>query len=200
VTPPPSGPARARRGARGRVLGLAVAVAIAALAASAAHATTYLALTPSQMLGKANIVFVGTVSSISVTVRAGRPWTDVSFNVATALEGVPVDGKGNPTGPVQLSFLGGDAAGGPALIVGGMPHFQSGETVLVFAYDQSYASPIVGFRQGLWRVTSAGVVDEDSRPLSVDANGELSAGGPGASLAQIVAAIRHQLAAKAGTP
>ena len=178
----------------------ALPFALALALAASAHATTYLRLTPPQMLAKADIVFVGTVSDVSVAVHGGRPWTEVSFDVTTPLEGIPVDANGNPTGPAQLSFLGGDAAGGPSLTVSGMPQFQNGERVLVFAYDQAYASPIVGFRQGLWKVTSAGVVDEDGRQLSVDANGDLVAGGSGAPLDQIVKTITKLLGSKASTP
>lgn len=165
-----------------------------------AHATTYLQLTPGQMLAKADLVFVGTVSDVTVNVRDGRPWTDVEFTVETPIEGVPLDADGRPSGPETLSFLGGDAAGGPSLAVGGMPQFEKGERVLVFAYDQAYASPIVGFRQGLWRVTAAGLLDEGGRQLSVDANGALVSGGSGAPLQQIVDAVRKLLGPKATTP
>lgn len=181
--------------------GVRVLSALAALMlAAGAHATTYARLTPGQMLDKADIVFVGTVSNVSVSVRGGRPWTDVSFDVETPIEGVPVNAAGKPSGPERLSFLGGDAVGGPSLTVSGMPQFQSGDRVLVFAYDQAYASPIVGFRQGLWHVTAAGLVDEEGRQLSVDANGALVAGGSGAPLQQIVDAVRKLLGPKATAP
>ena len=165
-----------------------------------AHATTYLQLTPAQMLDRADLVFVGTVSDVSVAVRGGRPWTDVTFDVGTPLEGIPTDADGKASGPETLSFLGGNAAGGPSLTVSGMPQFQNGDHVLLFAYDQAYASPIVGFRQGVWRVTDAGLVDEDGRQLSVDKNGDLVAEGSGAPLPQVVDAIRKLLGPKATAP
>lgn len=177
---------------------LLVALLAAPLPWTAAHATTYLQLAPGQMLDKADIVFVGTVSSVSVSVKDGRPWTAVTFDVGIPIEGIPTDANGKATGPKVLSFLGGDAAGGPALTVSGMPEFKQGERVLVFAYDQAYASPIVGFRQGLWQVTDAGLVGLDGRRLSLDANGKLVAGGAGAPLQQIVAAIDKHLGPKAG--
>lgn len=188
---PAGGPSRAL---------FALVGALALALGTLGHATTYLQLTPVQMVDKADIAFVGTVSGVSVTVRGDRPWTDVSFDVQTPLEGVATDANGHATGPVQLSFLGGDAAGGPSLTVGGMPAFHEGERVLVLAYNQAYASPIVGFRQGLWIVTAAGVRDEDGRQLSVDGQGKLVAGGSGASLQQIVTAIRDQLSSKGNAP
>jgi len=177
---------------------LLVALLAAPLPWTAARATTYLRLGPDQMLDKADIVFVGTVSSVSVSVKNGRPWTAVTFDVGTPIEGIATDANGKATGPKVLSFLGGDATGGPALTVSGMPSFKDGERVLVFAYDQAYASPIVGFRQGLWQVTDAGLVGLDGRRLSLDANGDLVAGGAGAPLQQIIAAIVKHLGAKAG--
>lgn len=165
-----------------------------------AHATSYLELTPDQMLDKAAIVFVGKVSDTTVKLLSGQPWTQVTFDVETPIEGVPTDANGNAKGPVQLSFLGGNAAIGPSLTVSGMPQFQNGDRVLIFAYHQDYASPIVGYRQGLWRVTAAGLVDEDGRQLSIDDNGNLVAGGSGAALQDVVDAIRTLLGSKAATP
>ena len=183
---------------------LALRLASAALAAvllgAPAGATTYLQMTPQAMLAKASLAFVGTVAEVRVTNDGGTPWTHVTFNVDTALAGVPVDADGKAQKPVELAFLGGTAPGGPALTVSGMPQFETGEKVLVFAYDQSYASPIVGFRQGLWRITPAGLRAEDGKLLSLSDSGKLVAGGSGAPLDAIVQAIRDALAASGGTP
>jgi len=165
-----------------------------------AGATTYLQLTPQAMLSKASLVFVGAVAEIRVTNDGGTPWTHVSFTVDTPLEGVPVDAHGKATKPVELAFLGGTVPGGPSLTVSGMPRFETGEKVLVFAYDQAYASPIVGFRQGLWRITPAGLRDGDGNLLSVSDSGTLTTGGSGAPLDTVVQAIRDALKASGGTP
>lgn len=184
---------------------------VAALTLGSAHATSYLRLTPDAMLTKADLVFVGTVSDLQVAVLGDAPWTRVTFRVDTPLEGVPApaattsppgatSGGSSAAPSVTLEFLGGSVPGGPALTVGGMPSFTVGETVLVFAYDQRYASPIVGFRQGLWRVGAAGLRDEDGELLTVAAGGGLERGGTGSSLDAVVAAIRTRLAAPSGTP
>lgn len=170
------------------------------LMGGAAFATTYLQRSPQAMLGKADLVFVGTVSEVQVTNDGGTPWTHVRFAVDTALEGVPTNADGKAEQPVELAFLGGTVPGGPALTVGGMPQFQVGEKVLLFAYNQAYASPIVGFRQALWRITPAGLRDEDGRLLSLSGDGTLVSGGSGAPLEAIVTAIRTSLGSGSSTP
>lgn len=201
-------PARERLG--GLRLGSFGWLLVAALTLGSAHATSYLRLTPDAMLTKADLVFVGTVSDLQVAVLGDAPWTRVTFRVDTPLEGVPAPAAtstsgaasgGSSTAPtVTLEFLGGSVPGGPALTVGGMPSFTVGERVLVFAYDQRYASPIVGFRQGLWRVGPAGLRDDDGELLTVAAGGGLERGGAGSSLDAVVAAVRKRLAAPSGTP
>ena len=191
-----------RPGGRSAVPPFAVLAVLAAWALLVPHAsaTTYLQLTPEAMLGKASLVFVGTVADIRVQNDAGTPWTHVRFTVDTALKGVSVDAQGHATGPVELAFLGGSVPGGPALTVSGMPQFETGEKVLVFAYDQAYASPIVGFRQGLWRVTPAGLRAEDGQLLSLSDGGTLVSGGAGAALDAIVTAIQKTLDSTGGAP
>ncbi len=183
-----------------RALWLVGAVLALWVLGAPAGATTYLQLTPEAMLAKASLVFVGTVAEVRVTNDGGTPWTHVSFTVETPLEGVPVDAGGKATKPITLAFLGGTVPGGPSLAVSGMPQFETGEKVLVFAYDQAYASPIVGFRQGLWRITPAGLRDEDGNLLSVTGAGKLTAGGSGAPLDTVVQAIRDTLTSSGGTP
>jgi hypothetical protein len=193
------GTGRLRARARTSVFTALVVLAVGALLAPNASATTYLQLTPEAMLTKASLVFVGTVAEVRAQNDNGTPWTHVSFTVDDPLKGVPVDAQGHATKPVELAFLGGSVPGGPALTVSGMPQFKTGEKVLVFAYDQAYASPIVGFRQGLWRVTPAGLRDEDGQLLSLSDKGGLVSGGTGASLDAIVAAIQKALAGSGGT-
>ncbi len=193
----PRTPARARRGPLRAVARWVALWAVLTALGAPAGATTYLQLTPEQMLAKASLVFVGTVSQIATVDQDGMPWTRVTFTVVTPLKGIAATPSGKP---VELDFLGGSVAGGPSLTVGGMPTFQSGEKVLVFAYDQRYASPIVGFRQGLWRVVPQGLEGLDGKMLSVSADGKLASGGEGSSLDAVVAAIQKTLGAAGGTP
>ncbi len=180
-----------RRGATWLAAGLLL------LLAGSVHATTWRELDPGEMARKADLVFVGTVASVAPIDKGGTPWTRVTFTVETALHGL--DQLEDPAS-VSLDFLGGRIAGGEALTVSGMPGFERGERLLVMAYDKPYASPVVGFRQGLWRVTPAGMVDEDGRPLSVDEGGALTRAGPAAGLEGVVTALQDLLGAGGGAP
>lgn len=185
---------------------------------SGAFATTYLERTPEQALERADRVFLGTVADVRVEGRQGTPWTLVTFEVEAVLKGSEDDGDGyeaegssgagasdgaqdDPAplapdalpGELVLAFLGGAAPGGSVMTVAGMPAFDVGERVLAFSYADAYASPIVGYRQGLWRVTPGAVRNDDGDLLSVDANGSLSAGGDGSSLDDVLAALEARL-------
>lgn len=145
------------------------------------------------MLELADRVFVGTVVDVSVTERAGAPWTEVRFEVDSLLKGAADGGADEQLSLLTLAFLGGSMPGGEVLTVAGMPAFATGERVLAFTYAEPYASPIVGFRQGLWRVTPGGLRDEDGTLLSIAADGTLESGGDGASMEAVLSALEAQL-------
>lgn len=100
---------------------------------------------------------------------------------------------------VSLSFLGGEVPGGPRLTVAGFPRWETGEQVLVFAYDDDrLASPLVGVRQGLWRVGPSGLEDDDGAFLAVEADGRLLRSDKGAGLEAVLTAVTTLL--EAGAP
>lgn len=100
---------------------------------------------------------------------------------------------------VSLSFLGGEVPGGPRLTVAGFPRWETGEQVLVFAYDDGrLASPLVGVRQGLWRVGPSGLEDDDGAFLAVEADGRLLRSDMGAGLEAVLTAVTTLL--EAGAP
>ena len=172
-------------------------VALVAVAGSFALATTYVDLTLEQMASAADLAFLGEVADVVVVERDGMPWTRVEFRVERDLLAGGPDGAGDDgddgepdaaEGTLQLEFLGGTLPGGPSLAVALMPSFAVGERVVVLAYDELAASPIVGFRQGLWRVEGDALVDETGVRLGLD--GETpSAGGAAAPLDALVDAI-----------
>lgn len=177
-----------------RLLGLL----IVALAAPMGHATSYLELTLDEMLNRASIAIYATVVAVDTELRGDEPWTLVTFMPRRDLlnppeEAADVDAAEVPLEAVQLAFLGGSIVGGPTLTVTLMPTFEVDELVIVLAYDADYASPIVGFRQGLWRDGDLGLVDETGRTLSLDDEGGLLLEGPGAGTEELLQALERQL-------
>ena len=178
---------------------LALLAAALVLATGAAVATTYVQLTIEEIVAAAEVGFHGEVLDVAVEERDGLPWTVVTFRIERDLVGAasPADG-GEPTPlepgtTIDLAFLGGTLPGGPSLAVALMPAFSPGEQVVVLAYeDTNAASPIVGYRQGLWRVEDDILADEDDVPLGLD--GEvLGRGAPAAPLGAVLDAVAAAL-------
>lgn len=202
-----------------RVVRLVVALLLA-VAALPAVATSYRLMSPSEVLLAADLVFYGTVTDVVTRDRAGGTWSVVTLRVDELLKGFgydpAVDGgvggsaggnaggsAGELPGPpdaeavapetVTLEFLGGTAAGSE-LLVSGAPSWRFDDSYLVAAYEQhDLASPLVGFRQGLWLLAEEGLVDLDGTWLAVGADGspvraQLDA--PGATTSQVIRAVR----------
>ncbi len=171
------------------------ALTVVALCGSA-FATTYKALTLDELLAKTELGFYGSVGEVAVEERGGDPWTLVTFEVLTALVGVtPPEDTRQPL-RVTLAFYGGTLPSGESLLVSLMPQFSVGETVLVLAYAGEHYSPVVGFRQGLWRDTTLGLRDEDGRLLSLNEDGELVADGEGAATEALLSRLAEVLEAR----
>jgi hypothetical protein len=154
---------------------------------SSAFATTYRTLTIEEMIAQTDIAFFGTVTSIETIDRDGEPWTRVTFTVTEPLLGAEADET------VTLTFYGGTLSNGVSVTVSLMPQFQEQEEVLVLAYNDELYSPIVGFRQGLWRNQTLGLRDEIGRALTLNDDGTLSLGGAGGSTTDILRTLREAL-------
>lgn len=168
----------------------AMALLLGLLLSTGAWATSYRELSLSEMLERTQIAFLGTVSSLRVEERQGEPWTVVEFEVDRAVDGVSGDG-----GRLELEFLGGELPG-EALRVNLMPGFEVGEQVLLFAYDEEYISPVVGFNQGLWRRGDDGLLDDRGRRLGLDDEGRLTIAGVETDLDLILDAVERELEAR----
>ncbi|UCH25025.1 MAG: hypothetical protein JSV66_13930 [Trueperaceae bacterium] len=150
----------------------------------AALATTYLELDFETMTTKAELAFFGTVRTVAVEERSGDPWTIVSFDVVQRFKGLEEEVL-----ELELAFLGGALPDGTSLTVNLMPRFEAGEEVLLFAYKRTSYSPIVGFRQGLWRLGDLGFRDEADRLLTVDDEGALQLDGAGTNRELVLEAL-----------
>ena len=155
-------------------------------ALSLGSATTYGVLSLDDMLGRSQIAFYGRVLQIETVSQDGEPWTEVSFEI---LEGLKGTGEAND---LSLRFYGGTSDDGRTVTVSLMPQFNLDENVLILAYDGDYYSPIVGFRQGLWRETALGFESETGDLLSL-LDGDLSLTGSGADRSELLSRLAESL-------
>jgi hypothetical protein len=113
-------------------------------------------------------------------------------------QGAEPDAAAGDAERIALAFLGGGVPGGSRLTVAGSPRWEVGDRVLVFAYDDvGLASPLVGVRQGVWRVGPGGLQDDDGAYLAVDADGRLVRSDEGAGVEAVLEAAAALLRAGA---
>ena len=113
------------------------------------RATTVVRMTFSEVVGAADVIAVGTVSSIEQIWDAEQemPFTAVTFSDLEVLKG-EVDST-----ELTLRFLGGPAPDGLTLVVAGMPQFAARDRAVLFSTGNGVqACPLVGWWQGLYRV------------------------------------------------
>jgi hypothetical protein len=113
----------------------------------AGFATTVVAKDFGSICHEADMVFVGSVSRIES--RWAAPEQGTIDTLVTFSDLVPLLGVDDQD--VVLRFAGG-AVDGMREEIAGMPSFEVGDRVVVFARHGRLVSPIVGFHQGLFRV------------------------------------------------
>ena len=119
------------------------------LLASPAQATTVVAKPFSAVVQAAEIIAVGTVTTIAAEWDAAhnRPFTLVTFSTLDVLKGAHTEPE------LTLRVLGGPHPDGSILQVAGVPQFSLGERAVVFVTgNDHYAVPLVGLWQGVYRV------------------------------------------------
>jgi hypothetical protein len=133
-----------------RSIRVCVFVCVLLAAASAAvRATSFEPVTFDDLVTRADVIFVGDVVDVrpyTLQTREGLiVKTRVTFSVADPLYGT--------TSLVEVfDFLGGETAE-LGMQVAGMPTFTVGDRRVVFARRERSINPIVGFTQGLMKVT-----------------------------------------------
>ena len=135
---------------------LVLVCALAAAAPAAVRATSFEPLTFNDLVTQADVIFIGDVVDVRpYTVQTRERTivkTRVTFSVSDPLYGT--------SSIVEVfDFLGGETAE-LGMRVAGMPTFAVGDRRVVFARRDRSINPIVGFTQGLMKVTrDAGGVD-----------------------------------------
>jgi hypothetical protein len=128
---------------------LVLVCAFAAAVPAAVRATTFEPLTFNDLVTQADVIFVGDVVDVRpYTVQTRERTivkTRVTFSVSDPLYGT--------SSIVEVfDFLGGETAE-LGMRVAGMPTFAVGDRRVVFARRDRSINPIVGFTQGLMKVT-----------------------------------------------
>lgn len=112
-------------------------------------ATSYPAVTFEELVTRADMIFVGDVIDVRpfMDSTAAGPviWTRVTFVVRDALWG--------STSTLEILEFEGGEIGDVGMRVAEMPTFKVGDRRLVFARRDRSINPIVGFTQGLMRLT-----------------------------------------------
>jgi len=128
---------------------LAVAISVLLCGGNAVRATSYLSVTFDELIAGADVIFVGEVTDVRpfpLNTRDGTIIkTRVVFRVSDPLWGT--------TSALEVfDFLGGEW-GDVGMVVAEMPQFTVGDRRVVFARREQSINPIVGFTQGLLRVS-----------------------------------------------
>ncbi|MBI4886095.1 MAG: hypothetical protein HY824_03290 [Acidobacteria bacterium] len=130
-------------------------IALALCAAAPARATTYPPVTFSELVARADLIFVGEVVDVRPYFDQTRDGpvirTRVVFRVTDPLWGT--------TAALEvLEFFGGEI-GDLGMAIAEMPTFAVGDRRVVFARRERSINPIVGFTQGVLRIArdAAGV-------------------------------------------
>jgi hypothetical protein len=143
----------------------------------AVAATTIVAKSFAEICREADRIFVGTVAQV------GSRWKDRDrMEIETLVRFTSVETiRGTDPGDVTLRFGGGEVDGIREEIAG-MPKFEVGQRLVIFARDGGSLSPIVGFRQGYFQVAEGRVgpvvADADGRPVTGVEDGALVLGKP----------------------
>lgn len=114
-----------------------------------AHATTYPPVTFTELVTRADVIFVGEVVDVRPYPVRTRDGTIIKTRVVFRVQD-PIAGTSSAL--EVFDFLGGEW-GGIGLAVADMPTFVLGDRRIVFARRARSANPIVGFTQGLFQVT-----------------------------------------------
>ena len=133
-----------------------------------AEAASYEAVTFSELVARADVIFIGDVMDVRpFTVSTPEGGTLIKTRVTFVVRD-PLWGTGSTL--EIFEFLGGEV-GNAGMKVPDMPTFGPGDRRVVFARRERSINPIVGFTQGLLRVSRDGsgldaVQTSDGQPLA----------------------------------
>ena len=128
---------------------LAVAITVLLFGGNVVRATSYLSVIFDELIAGADVIFVGEVTDVRPFLLNTRDGTIVKTRVVFRVSD-PLWGTTNVL--EVFDFLGGEW-GDIGMVVAEMPRFAVGDRRVVFARREQSINPIVGFTQGLLRVS-----------------------------------------------
>ncbi len=128
-----------------------------------ALATTYTKLTLEQQVEKADVIVRASIKQKTQETRAGKIWTVYALKIAKFYKGSLETFK-------DSSFAVYDSE---KVKLEGAPKFNENDDLFLMLYAKTYDSPIVGFRQGAYKVLEGNkVVNIDNKPVMIDQDGK----------------------------
>jgi hypothetical protein len=128
-----------------------------------ALATTYAKLTLEQQVEKADVIVRASIKQKTQETRAGKIWTVYNLNISKFY-------KGDKDSFKDSSFAVFDSE---KVKLEGAPKFVENDDLFLMLYTKTYDSPIVGFRQGAYKVIEGDkIVNLDNKPVMIDTDGK----------------------------
>jgi hypothetical protein len=126
-------------------------------------ATTYAKLTLAQQVEKADVIVRASIKQKTLETRAGKIWTVYSLEIAKFYKGDKETFKDS-----SFAVLDSDKAK-----LEGAPRFTEKDDLFLLLYTKTYDSPIVGFRQGAYKVLEGDNISTlDNKAVLIDQDGK----------------------------
>jgi hypothetical protein len=134
-------------------------------------ATVINALTLEQQVEKAQIIMQTTITNSEVQNRANnKTWTAYALEPKKFVRGSSSELIKLNIANKQVPSL--SIYGGANIKLEGAPSFKAGDELVLLMYTKAYDNPIVGFNQGVYRVTAGKVTTLEGKPVTVTLDGK----------------------------
>jgi hypothetical protein len=140
-----------------------VAIVSLIVLVSTAIATTYAKLTLEQQVEKADLIVRASIKQKTFDTRAGKIWTVYTLEIARFYKGSAETLKDSSIAVFDSEKV----------KLEGAPRFTENDDLFLMLYAKTYDSPIVGFRQGAYKVLEGDkIVNLDNKPVLIEQDGK----------------------------
>jgi hypothetical protein len=154
-----------------QAIGIIAILALIGTGFNTSLATVINALTLEQQVEKAQIIMQTVITTIEVQNRANnKTWTAYALEPKKFVRGSSSELIKLNIANKQVPSL--SIYGGANIKLEGAPTFKAGDELVLLLYTKAYDNPIVGFNQGVYRVTAGKVTTLEGKPLTVTLDGK----------------------------